>query len=489
MPGVVVKSAVHVGPSQNSDVVQAQYFVAGLTERGSVTKAQLVRGMSEYVSLYGGYETGNLYTNLQTFFEEGGERAWVYRVLDSAASTGGITLQDGSAVDTLQVDAASPGAWSDDLDIEVTAGDAANTFKVLVYLDDVLQYTSRDLADPPDAVAVLNTSSVNHLVVATDLDSVTTPPGDNPAVVAKTAMSGGANGSAPIEADYTDALDMFTYSMGSGAVAIPSQTGTGVWDALIANAVANHRVAFCGFGENDSIATVKTAAAAYYANANAEYAAFFYPWVKIPDPATSGLEVTVSPESFAAAARAKAVTQSGPWRAGAGLISEASFVSDLVTDIDKADGDGLDEKRINAIRKIGGGIRVYGARSVDSDEENWRYITMRDTVNYVVSLAEARLEDFVFQSIDSRGALFARIEASLVGLLDQIRLAGGLYEAFDDNGTFVDPGYSVEVSDALNPVAQLASGQVAAKVGLRVSSIGDVIEVTVTKSNLTASVV
>jgi hypothetical protein len=174
---------------------------------------------------------------------------------------------------------------------------------------------------------------------------------------------------------------------------------------------------------------------------------------------------------------------------GAGLLSEALFVEGLVTYVNSATGDGLDEKRINALRKIGNTIRVYGARSASPDEANWRFLSNRDTVNYIAWEAEDRLEDYVFSTIDARGSLFSRIEAALIGLLDPIRLKGGLYEAFDSDGNQVDPGYSVEVSDEINPIVNLAQGKVSAIVNVRVSSVGDQISVTITKSNLTTSVV
>jgi len=154
----------------------------------------------------------------------------------------------------------------------------------------------------------------------------------------------------------------------------------------------------------------------------------------------------------------------------------------------RAQVDALDEKRINPIRKVGSKVRVYGARSSSNDEDNWRYITLRDTVNYIVTEAEKRLEDLVFSPIDARGALFSSIEAALIGLLDPIRLQGGLYEAFDDDGIQVDPGYSVQVTDEINPAEDLALGRVTANVGVRVSSVGDLITVNVYKSNLLTSV-
>ena len=61
--------------------------------------------------------------------------------------------------------------------------------------------------------------------------------------------------------------------------------------------------------------------------------------------------------------------------------------------------------------------------------------------------------------------------------------------AFDAFGKQIDPGYTVQVNDSNNPLDQLASGKIKAKVGARVSSIGDKIEVEITKSNLTATLV
>ena len=102
-------------------------------------------------------------------------------------------------------------------------------------------------------------------------------------------------------------------------------------------------------------------------------------------------------------------------------------------------------------------------------------------------LAERDLESLVFQPIDGRKTIFARVASTLTAILDPIAKSGGLFAIYDVNGNEVDPGYSVVVSDALNPVTQLAEGKIVAKVGARVSGIGDKIEVEVTKSSLTTS--
>ncbi len=489
MPGVVVTTSVRTGPTGVSEVPAAQWFAVGTAERGPTDAPVLIRGLSEYKTYFGDYVSGTLYTYAQTYFEEGGSRVYVYRVTGGSASAGFLDVEDALSEPTLSFTAHDAGAWSAGLEVEIVDGDTTDTFKVLVYLKSTLVYTSRDLVSPFDATAVINTSSVAHLVVASDLDSTSGSPDNNPAPLVPTALSTGYDGDTIVEDDYIAGLDMFSYDLGPGAVAVPGQTSVTLWPAIIDHAVANHRIALCAFGESDTAGDAKDSVATMYSDAGSSYAGFYFPWIKIPDPAVSGLTISQSPEAFVAAARSKSVTADGPWMPGAGLISEASFVSGLVTAIDTATGDSLDEKRINAIRKIGSSIRVYGARSISPDEVNWRYLSNRDTVNYIAWGAEDRLEDFVFSMIDSRGALFARIESALIGLLDPIRLDGGLYEAFDADGNQIDGGYSVEVSDEINPIENLAMGKVTAVINVRVSSVGDQISVTVTKSNLTTSVV
>ena len=59
-------------------------------------------------------------------------------------------------------------------------------------------------------------------------------------------------------------------------------------------------------------------------------------------------------------------------------------------------------------------------------------------------------------------------EEKLAFQLDPIRVAGGLFEAYDDDGVMIDPGYNVVVNSNINPATQLATGVVKAQVGVRV---------------------
>jgi hypothetical protein len=95
----------------------------------------------------------------------------------------------------------------------------------------------------------------------------------------------------------------------------------------------------------------------------------------------------------------------------------------------------------------------------------------------------------LFRPIDSRSEMFVSIKQRLRSILEGLRLIGALYEAFDVNGNRIDYGYSVQCDSTINPVAQLVDGTVTARVGLRVTGVGDTIQVDIVKSSLTASVV
>ena len=503
MPGINVTTAVRTGPVGIGDIIAGQWFVVGETERGDLAAPTLCRSFSDYVKYYGDYQAGNLYQYVKTYFDEGGTRCYVQRVLGASSATATKTLDDASGNDTITFTAKNAGQWGNKLAVQVVAADVAG-FRVKIYLNDVEIYMTRDLVDVTDAINVINSApAVSHLIVASD----DTTSSANPAVVAKTALATGANGTNPAtDAEAVTALGLLAGQYKSGAVSLPGRTGTTVWDGLVAHAQAYNRIAICAFGTSTTAAQAKTAASAYYSNAGASYMGFYFPHVKVPAPSSSELAslneagsaveptpqsstVTIDPSAYVAAARTRAIEAAGgPWRVGAGSISSATTITDMATAVTPADGDLLDEARINALRKIGNQIRVYGARSASNDEANWRFITLRDSINYIVYGCEDRMEQFVFNTIDGRGNLFGRIRASLKAFLDPMRIAGGLYEAYDDDGNLIDPGYSVVVNSTNNPNSQLATGLVKASVGVRVSGVADLIEVEVTKSNLTAPI-
>lgn len=482
MPGVDVTTTVRTGPSTETVNASSEYFIVGTAVRGPVDRAVGVNSISDFEAYYGGYAADrSLHQHLQTFFEEGGSRAYVSRVVGASAAAGTVTLGN------LLFTAANPGSWSNTLAVTVVA--AGSGRKVQLSLDGDVVYISPVIPTGLDAeqavVAAFTASPVARAYATATLSAESS----SLSTYSATLFTGGANGATPNEATILTGLALLESSLGSGAVAAPGLYSTTAYDALIAHAVANNRVAL--LAADPAYATgaeAITGLGSYIALLDkGEYASLYFPHVNIVNG--TGTPLTISPESYVAAKRAIAHNTVGAWAVGAGVDSKASFVTGVAVPVDKTAGAALDAAQINAIRIIQNTVRVYGARSLSSDEINFRFINSRDMLNFIVSEAETRLEDLVFAPIDGRRTVFGAVESTLVALLDPLRTAGGLFEAFDADGRRIDSGYTVEVSDALNPLAQLADGVVRAKVGVRISGISDRIEIDIVKSNLTSSVV
>jgi hypothetical protein len=486
MPGIVVNTSVRTGPATTNTSPVASWFVVGLTQRGPAATARLVTSIADYETVFGEYASyGAVYQQVQTFFEEGGAEVYVSRVVGASATAGTLAVPSTTAGTALTLTATGGGDWSQNLEVTLTTLGTGKTLKA--YLNDDLVYNSGEVAT---ALALVN--KVNASSVATKYFTATIGTGTFDNITSATAFSAGDDDRAAIvDQDWLDAMDAFGSELGAGAVSLPGFVTSGNAESIHASVLehcyTNHRTAILSVPEDYTASEAGDHAESMSAYDYAEYGGLFYPWVDMS--LDDGTALTISPEGYVAAKRSVAYNRVGPWSAYAGLVTQSNFITGLSESISKTTGDALDEQRCNALRIINGAVRVYGFRSLSSDEDNYRFLNAREMLNFVVVQAEEVLEDLVFSPIDGRNALFTQVKGRLTGLLEPIRIAGGLYEAFDATGKRIDYGYSVVVSDAINPVSQLAGGLVRARVGIRVSSIGDQIQVDVTKSNLTASVV
>lgn len=482
MPGVDVTTSIRSGPANDSAVAEATYFAAGQAERGPIDRAVTVRSLAEFAATFGDRVTyGALWDDVRMHFEEGGVRAVIARVTGPARTFGTLTLKDRSTapgLDTFRVDAQGPGAHSTRLTVEVQDGAVANTYSLIVRYDGAIVEAFRDLATPAAGASALQASV---WVRGTDLGSATASPNNNPKVLAATALSAGADDRASITAThYTTALALFGSKYGTGAVAIPGQPASAVGVGLAAHAAAFHRLALTAVAIGSTAADAKTAEATLAAGITTdEYVGLFYPGVKVPDGL--GGTRTITPEGYVAAARARAVLGYGPWRAPGGALSAARFIVAPEVEIDRTAGDDLDANHVSAIRTIAGGVRLYGWRSLSTDDANWHSLTGRDVCNGIQEAALAVAEEFVFETIDAGGYLLSRLNSALTGIVEPIARAGGLYPRDDD------PGYLVDTGASVNTDALLAANQIGAVVEVRPSPTAELIKLSIVKAAVTAA--
>ena len=493
MPGVVISTAVRTGPAVTLLNQSSQAFFVGIAQRGPVDRAVLVTSLEEFESIFGGYiSSALLHPTVEMFFEEGGTQCYIARVVGSTATTGVLALADSDATTTvgansvaINLTANGPGSWSSTVSAAVTAGTVAGTVSVQISVGGVQFATTGNCTTNAQIIGKIN----SHAVASKLIKATAGVSSSLVATVSNTALSAGTSDDAGItDTRLAAAFDLFNDALGSGAVACPESSAQVVYSKMLTHANTYSRIALLHGVSDDTIAEAKTFAQTIIANeSNLEHGALYYPWIYAPSN-VPGVNRLIPPDGFVAAKRSRNVNTVGTHSPFAGATSTARFAVGVVTDIDRTNGDALDVECVNAIRIIQNSVRVYGARSLSQDTTNFRYITSQDTVNSIVTEAYTAIEPLVFSAIDGRGGLFANIEARLISVLEGYRINGALFEAFDQNGQRVDYGYTVRCDAKLNPTASLADGKVKAKVGIRVSSIGDRIEVEIIKSALTASV-
>jgi phage tail sheath protein FI len=483
MPGVTISTAVRTGPTSATIRESSQAFFVGLAQRGPSGSAVKVTSLSEFQQIYGDYVTyAYLHPTVQTFFEEGGTQCYIARVVGPAATSGSLDLEASSAA-VITLTAVGEGSWSEDLEAEVVASGLLRNVR-LYYAGDLVYATGLKASNDAIVNAINNSPIASKYVTAAKVT-------DNlPEATIAVSFSAGDDDRDDDTVDTTftafvDALELFSDSYGAGAVSCPETHSINT--ALIAHANAYNRIAVLHTDDGQTAAAAETVAADLAGEDGAEHAALYYPWVYVPTE-VAGINRLIPPDGYIAGKRALAHNQTGPHQPAAGLISSANFVNGVEVDVNKTTGDELDENFVNAIRIIANQVRIYGARSLSSDTENFRFITSQDTINSVVVEASASMEDLLFSVIDARGSLFASITGRLTAICERMRAIGALYEGFNANGVQVDNGYTVKCDESINTTASLAAGTVSAQVGVRVSGIGDKINVTIVKSNLTSTV-
>ena len=100
--------------------------------------------------------------------------------------------------------------------------------------------------------------------------------------------------------------------------------------------------------------------------------------------------------------------------------------------------DAISGKSINAFRSFAGrGILIWGARTLDGNSQDWRYINVRRTVTMIEQSAQLALKAYVFQPNEHN--TWAAIKAMLENFLTNVWQAGGL------QGATPGDAYSVQI--------------------------------------------
>lgn len=187
-------------------------------------------------------------------------------------------------------------------------------------------------------------------------------------------------------------------------------------------------------------------------NQNLSRGAAYYPWVytNIQAGKASGL---LPPSGAIAGVYCATDQQFGVFKAPANVaLSRVTALSVPISDAQQEDLNvPTDGKAVNAIRNFPGhGNMVWGARTLDGNSNEWRYISVRRTVMYIEQSIKNTLNQFVFSAND--GTTWATVVATINNFLAGLWQQGGLLgaQAKDAFGVQVGLGITMTQQDITN---------------------------------------
>ena len=479
--GVEVTTSVRSGPA-SSGPVSGRLHIPGITETGPVDKATIIRSLSDFIEVYGSRTSysANTYDSARLFFEEGGAELVVSRAVGPAAAADFAVLKDEAGIDTLRVSALYPGRDASSLTVTVTEDSGATTLTVRSGTTVVGRFIG---TTPGEIVAA---AVNNRFVKVADLGSATVDPDNLPVPVVATALSGGTDDRANITpAILIKALDKAGDIAEGGAVAAPGYPAGVVGTLLTEHARNRNKIALLAFDEKTTIDESIVAATALNTTLG-DYAGIIFPHVVIPDG--SG-QRTVSPEAYAGAVRARAHVAEGYWRKPFGDIAVTRWIIGTNIPVNREENNKLSAGLVNGIITTNGKTRLYNWTSLSTDRANLASLRDRDMLNNLARQIKIVLEPFVGVGIDGKGQVRGFVESDVTGVLEPIAQANGLFalQPNEDTGFEGDPGYRVDVSEAINTLASLSENMLNVAVSVRMSPTADLIRVEIIKVALTGA--
>jgi hypothetical protein len=451
----------------------------GFAERGPFHEPTLVANWNQYVQLFGGFVDGDhLPHAVYGYFANGGGTAYVVRI-------GGTGANGGQAVPAAAVPAVLGGlqvtalpAATGDISVEVADVDGENPpedrFRLLVKQNgevaetfdvstrkNVRSYVVNQVRERSKLIEVSEVAGT--ALTRPDKQSVAVPsapvPTTTPATVDTHEYVGDVNARTGFGG--LETIDEITM------VAVPdlmSAYQRGVIDAEGVKTVQLAMISHCEqMGDRMAILDTPPDMGAQQvrtwrqdeAGYDSKYAALYYPWIKVFDPAI-GRAALVPPSGHVAGVWARSDADRGVHKAPANEVIRGAI--DLQITLSKGEQDLLNPIGVNCVRSFPGrGIRIWGARTLSSDPA-WRYLNVRRLFNFLEESILAGTQWVVFEPNDDR--LWASIRRNVTAFLTEQWRRGALF------GRTFEEAFYVKCDRDNNPQESIDIGQVICEIGV-----------------------
>lgn len=468
-PGVYVEE-IERGPRPIEGVPTSIAAFLGETERGPI-RPRLVTSYNDYKRYFGGIMPRgyNMPYSVNGFFENGGRRLYVCRLVGKSAVTATRTF--GNFV----LRAVGAGAWGNRIFASIGEGTTKDKENRPVGFRLKVAYWSAIPDTPFDPFVPGAGAGSPPPVVAEDYDDLSVDPASpdfyekrlgtkldvNSALVILDG-SGAAAGEVPDQGDW-DALqngtddapadlpefvgkkqDLREIEQGLAALDLDAYREVALVHApyplgntkAIYQAITTHceqsrfrfAVLDCPQGESNAGALNPRLTL----DLDSTYAAFYYPWVVVADPQT-GARVTVPPGGYALGVYARTDAERGVFKAPAN--ETARGVIDLEFEINDSQQGVLNPRGVNVLRKFPGrGIRVWGARTMTSNAL-WKYVSVRRLFIFLERSIYEGTQWVVFEP--NSDTLWARVKDTLRLFLRGQWRQGALFGRTEDEAFFI----------------------------------------------------
>ena len=476
-PGVYVEE-ISTGPKPIEGVSTSTAGFLGLAERGP-EPPRFISSWLDFQRWYGGHNHDRSYLSyaIQGFFDNGGQRCFVTRILpgDAVATTG--------ALGNLNVTAIGRGVWGNNIAIKVDDASNINVeagrdwFRVsIIYYRDrpavVVDPTSNEIEDitnpnrrVPDALEVYDNlteldGTSNNVVKVINNNSrlvrvawgpagparLPNQPLDDNSYLGEIGSDSASNGAVSVtdfqgDLNVIGGLEVLGRGRGLKALATideislllaPDEVRDGL-DTLSGNVINQCELLKDRFaivsatqspGETQAITPTR----------DTSYAAYYYPWIRVYDPVSDGTTL-IPPTGHIAGIFARTDIERGVHKAPANEVVRNAL--DMQFPVTKADQDILNPKGVNCIRDFrsdGRGIRLWGARTMSSDGE-WKYVNVRRLFLFVEESIDEGTQWVVFEPNDE--PTWAKVRRSITNFLISVWRSGALMGTTQDEAFFV----------------------------------------------------
>lgn len=486
-PGVYVEE-LERGPRPIEGVATGTVAFLGETERGP-TAPRLISSYGEFVRLFGdAYDPGKyLPYAVKSFFDNGGRRVWVARIVGADAAASMLTLGDHT------VTAVGAGEASDRIYVRIEPGTTKRTFpgdsepssigfRLRLFYWPSLPSDTKPF-DPVERPSDLPRPSIVEEFDDLSLDA-TSPDhwrkrvgngasslvtlkvaetAELPRCVIGGALAGGADGAAPGTAEYEGVAEEVDKRTGLAALALDQYRDVAIVCAPGAtNDVVQKVVAHCEcnrfrFAVIDSPLGTRDATSLdpRITIDDTKYGAFYHPWIVASDP-RSGKPVTIPPSGAVCGLYARTDETRGVWKAPANEILAGAL--DVEFDVTQAAQEVLNPRGVNVIRRFPGrGIRVWGARTLSSDPL-WKYVNVRRLFIFIEASIYESTQWAVFEPNDPK--LWARVKQAVTLFLRSHWREGALFGEKEEEAFSVAVGHETMTED------DIVNGRLIVEIGI-----------------------